>query len=113
MSWFGSWWCFADSKQERQEAVDVIKEEAISACEEKFGDEFNPDHVKMAFEILQEEVYRENILVRGKRADGRQAADLREISCETGVLPRVHGSAIFTRGETCLLYTSPSPRDRG
>ena len=41
----------------------------------------------MAFEILQEEVYRENILVRGKRADGRQPADLREISCETGVLP--------------------------
>ena len=97
---------FADSKQERQEAVDVIKEEAISACEEKFGEEFNPDHVKMAFEILQEEVYRENILVRGKRADGRQPADLREISCETGVLPRVHGSAIFTRGETQSLVMS-------
>ena len=48
---------------------------------------FNPDHVKMAFEVIQEEVYRENILVRGKRADGRQAADLREISCETGVFP--------------------------
>ena len=97
---------FADSKQERQVAVDVIKEEANSACEEKFGDEFNPDHVKMAFEVIQEEVYRENILVRGKRADGRQAADLREISCETGVLPRVHGSAIFTRGETQSLVMS-------
>ena len=97
---------FADSKQERQEAVDVIKEEALKACEEKFGDEFNPDHVKMAFEVLQEDVYRENILVRGKRADGRQAADLREISCETGVLPRVHGSAIFTRGETQSLVMS-------
>jgi len=78
---------FADSKQERQVAVDVIKEEANSACEEKFGDEFNPDHVKMAFEVIQEEVYRENILVRGKRADGRQAADLREISCETCIAP--------------------------
>jgi polyribonucleotide nucleotidyltransferase len=97
---------FADSKQERQEAVDVIKDEALKACEEKFGDDFNPDHVKMAFEVLQEDVYRENILVRGKRADGRQAADLREISCETGVLPRVHGSAIFTRGETQSLVMS-------
>ena len=97
---------FADSKQERQVAVDVIKEEASAACEEKFGDEFNPDHVKMAFEVIQEEVYRENILIRGKRADGRQAADLREISCETGVLPRVHGSAIFTRGETQSLVMS-------
>ena len=90
---------FADSKQERQDAVDIIKEEALSACEEKFGEELNPDHVKMAFEIIQEEVYRENILVKGKRADGRQPADLREITCETGVLPRVHGSAIFTRGK--------------
>ena len=97
---------FADSKQERQVAVDAIKEEALTACEEKFGEDFNPDHVKMAFEVLQEEVYRENILVRGKRADGRQAADLREISCETGVLPRVHGSAIFTRGETQSLVMS-------
>lgn len=97
---------FADSKQERQEAVDIVKEESLAACEEKFGEEFDPDHVKMAFEVLQEEVYRENILVRGKRADGRQPADLREISCETGVLPRVHGSAIFTRGETQSLVMS-------
>jgi polyribonucleotide nucleotidyltransferase len=97
---------FADSKQERQDAVDVIKEEALVACEEKFGEDFNPDHVKMAYEVIQEDVYRENILVRGKRADGRQPADLREISCETGVLPRVHGSAIFTRGETQSLVMS-------
>ena len=60
----------------------------------------------MAFEIIQEEVYRENILVKGKRADGRQPADLREITYETGVLPRVHGSAIFTRGETQSLVMS-------
>ena len=97
---------FADSKQERQEAVDVIKQEALVACEEKFGEDFNPDHVKMAYEFIQEDVYRENILVRGKRADGRQPGDLREISCETGVLPRVHGSAIFTRGETQSLVMS-------
>ena len=97
---------FADSKQARAEAVDVIKEEALVACEEKFGDKFDANHVKMAFEVIQEEVYRENILIRGKRADGRQPADLREISCETGVLPRVHGSAIFTRGETQSLVMS-------
>ena len=44
----------------------------------KIWEELNPDHVKMAFEIIQEEVYRENILVKGKRADGRQPADLRK-----------------------------------
>ena len=97
---------FAPSKQERQIAVDQIKEEASKACEEKFGDDFDPDHVSMAFEVIQEEVYRENILIRGKRADGRGPDDLREIICETGVLPRVHGSAIFTRGETQSLVLS-------
>ncbi len=104
---------FAPSKQERQEAVDVIKQEASAACEEKFGEEFDPDHVKMAFEIIQEEVYRDNILQKGKRADGRGPSDLREISCETGVIPRVHGSAIFTRGETqsLVMTTLGTSRD--
>jgi polyribonucleotide nucleotidyltransferase len=97
---------FAPSRQERQEAVNVVKEEATAACEEKFGDDFDPDHVKMAFEVIQEEVYRDNILQKGKRADGRAPADLREVTCETGVLPRVHGSAIFTRGETQSLVMS-------
>ena len=97
---------FAPSKQERQVAVDAVKEEAFKACEEKFGEDFDPDHIGMAFEIIQEEVYRENILIRGKRADGRAPADLREITCETGVLPRVHGSAVFTRGETQSLVLS-------
>ena len=97
---------FAPSKQERQEAVNLVKEEATAACEEKFGDDFDPDHVKMAFEVIQEEVYRDNILQKGKRADGRGPADLREVTCETGVLPRVHGSAIFTRGETQSLVMS-------
>ncbi len=97
---------FADSKQERQVAVDAIKEEADKACEEKFGDDYDEDHVKMAFEVIQEEVYRDNILGKGKRADGRGPDDLREITCETGVVPRVHGSSIFTRGETQSLVLS-------
>ena len=46
---------FADSKQERQVAVDKIKEEAATACEEKFGEDYDEDHVKMAFEVIQEE----------------------------------------------------------
>ena len=97
---------FAPSRQERQAAVNVVKEEASAACEEKFGEDFDPDHVKMAFEVIQEEVYRDNILQKGKRADGRAPADLREVTCETGVLPRVHGSAIFSRGETQALVMS-------
>ena len=97
---------FADSKRERQVAVDAIKEEATTACEEKFGDEFNPDHVKMAFEVIQEEVYRENILIRGKRADGRQPDELREITCETGVLPVYTDPQFLQHGETQSLVMS-------
>ena len=104
---------FAPSRQERQEAVNVVKDEATAACEEKFGEEFDPDHVKMAFEVIQEEVYRNNILNKGKRADGRAPADLREVTCETGVLPRVHGSAVFSRGETqsLVMTTLGTSRD--
>ncbi len=94
---------FADSKQEREEAVSGIKEEVAVAVEESLGEDYDPNHVNMAFEVLQEEIYRENILERGKRADGRGPNDLREITCQTGALPRVHGSAVFQRGETQTL----------
>ena len=104
---------FADSKQEREVAVSGIKEEANAACEERLGDDYDKNHVSMAFEIIQEEVYRDNILERGKRADGRAPGDLRKVTCETGVVPRVHGSALFTRGETqaLVLTTLGTSRD--
>ena len=92
---------FQGSKQDREAAVDAIKEEAAKYVEEKVGEEeFDEAQIAMAFEILQEEVYRENILGSGKRADGRGPEDLRDIHCETDVLPRVHGSSLFQRGET-------------
>ena len=67
---------FAPSKQERQVAVDAVGKRR-RACEEKFGEDFDPDHVKMAFEVIQEEVYRENILVRGK-----EQTDAVQMTCE-------------------------------
>ena len=105
---------FNDSKQEREKAVNVIKAEAAALVLEKLGEEkFDENHISMSFEILQEEVYRSNILERGKRADGRAPADLRNVSCDIGVLPRVHGSAIFNRGETqaLVLTTLGTSRD--
>ena len=104
---------FADSKQEREVAVSGIKDEARAACEERLGDDYDKNHVSMAFESIQEEVYRDNILERGKRADGRAPGDLRKVTCETGVVPRVHGSALFTRGETqaLVLTTLGTSRD--
>lgn len=95
---------FQDKKQDRERAVDALKEKAKEVLIEKLGEEAYEDYqLMMAFEVLQEEVYRSNILDKGKRADGRAPEDLREITCETNVLPRTHGTAVFQRGETQSL----------
>ena len=66
---------------------------------------YTPEQVKAAFEALEERIVRDLIL-EGKRIDGRGTKDLRAISCEVGVLSRTHGSAIFQRGETQALVTT-------
>ena len=103
---------FADSKQERQEAVDIIKDEASKACEEKFGEDFNEDHVKMAFEVIQEEVYRDNILGKGKRADGRGPDDLRKSLVRLSLAPSSWFSDIHSwRNPILVLSTLGTSRD--
>src|ERR1700723_1334222 len=59
-----------------------------------------------AFERLRERIFRDDMLVRRRRPDGRAFDQVREITCEVGVLPRAHGSALFTRGETQALATT-------
>src|SRR5262249_47385542 len=66
---------------------------------------YTPEQVAAAFEALQERVVRDLIL-EGKRIDGRTLRQLRNITCEVGVLPRTHGSAIFARGETQAMGTT-------
>jgi polyribonucleotide nucleotidyltransferase len=91
---------FQDSKAARQAVVDGLKKEAAEAMKARDGDAFQSDQIMLAFEVLQEELYRSKILDEGKRVDGRGPADLRTITAQAGVLPRVHGSALFQRGET-------------
>ena len=95
---------YLPGKLERNAAVDAVKAEAKEAVLAAFGeDNVDPRHVNIAFEELQEKVYREGILNKGIRADGRALDQLRPISCKTDVLPSVHGSALFQRGETQAL----------
>ncbi len=61
---------------------------------------------KAAFKNLKEKVLRDEILERGHRLDGRAFDEIRQITCDVGLLPRAHGSAVFTRGETQALVTS-------
>src|SRR5690625_3775373 len=98
---------FQDKRQDRSRSVNELIEETTEVVVAELGeDNFDPDAIKIAFEELQEEVYRNNILREGKRVDGRGPDDLREIVSEAGVLPRVHGSAVFSRGETQTLVVA-------
>ena len=67
------------------------------------NEEVSAAHVKEAFSEAQKSFFRKQILVDNKRPDGRRTDEVRPLSVETGVLPRAHGSAVFTRGETQAL----------
>jgi len=90
-------------KQERQEKVAEAK--AKAQAELLAGDATPDDAAKFAaaFKELEKSVVRGNILKTGKRIDGRDLKTVRQIVAEVGVLPRTHGSALFTRGETQAL----------
>jgi len=88
-------------KLAREAAVNAIFEEVGQKLVEKFGEEkVTPVGIKDVQYYIQKEAVRSLMLDAGKRLDGRGFADVRPIWSEVGVLPRAHGSAIFTRGET-------------
>ena len=92
---------FIPNKSARQEKLDEIKKGAVEKL--KSDDPNRERHVKLTFHSLEYTEVRNMILEKGTRADGRGTADIRPITCEVGVLPRTHGSALFTRGETQSL----------
>jgi len=94
-------------KQERAAAVDDVKAEVEAAhADPASGDADLKRQVSEAFNDLKKKVMRERILKDGERVDGRTTTDIRPITCELGILPRTHGSALFTRGETQALVTA-------
>lgn len=91
------------SKEVRRNNLKQINLETIEALKEKFPErEFL---IKSAIHDLERELMRKMILEEGVRLDGRGPKDIRPIYCEVGLLPRTHGSALFTRGETQSLTT--------
>ena len=91
-------------KKESYHLVDDIKKEIFASLPE--GDKEKPALAARAFERLREQFFRDDILNHQRRPDGRAFDKIREITCEVGVLPRAHGSALFTRGETQALATT-------
>jgi polyribonucleotide nucleotidyltransferase len=91
-----------EGKSARAKAIQALREEVKTAILEKFP-ETDSFSISQAFDFVEKQTFRASILEKQKRADGRGYTDLRPISCEVGVLPRAHGSAIFQRGETQTL----------
>jgi len=98
-------------KADREKLISELKDEAVTAFEESY-----PESEKMVGNFVNSQLktaFREQILAEGKRSDGRKTTDIRPISVETGILPRTHGSALFTRGETqaIVVLTMGTPSD--
>ena len=93
------------AKQERYKAVDAVKAHVTTALLGE-GSAHSKEHVGEAFHDLQAKVVRWNVLDTGIRIDGRDVKTVRPILAEVGLLPRTHGSALFTRGETQALVVA-------
>ncbi len=91
-------------KLESYGLVDGIRKEIVDAIPEE--DEDKRKMAGRAFERLRERIFRDDMLIKRRRPDARAFDQIRQITCEVGVLPRAHGSALFTRGETQALATA-------
>jgi polyribonucleotide nucleotidyltransferase len=93
---------YTPGKVARAKAVDALREEVKKAILQTHP-ETDAFSINQAFDYVQKKAFRRSILEKQKRMDGRSYQDLRQITCEVGVLPRAHGTAIFQRGETQAL----------
>jgi polyribonucleotide nucleotidyltransferase len=93
-------------KLERYEAIDKVKDEVVAKYAPENGDDADSERrseVGAAFDHIEKDTIRKAIAVDKKRPDGRAQDEIRPIECEVDIAPRVHGSALFTRGETQIL----------
>lgn len=97
-----------DEKEQREEALGILLDEVIGDMSVFEGHKITdrkvtPSDIKLIFDQIEYDEVRRLIFEEGKRADGRGLKDIREISAEAGILPRTHGSSLFTRGQTQSL----------
>jgi polyribonucleotide nucleotidyltransferase len=99
----------ATSKADRNERLRVLRDDLI----ETLGEEWDGGAIREALEEVEREIVRRRTIEEGVRADGRDSRTIRPLSAEVGLLPRTHGSGLFTRGETQVLSvaTLGTPRE--
>ncbi|MGH7611532.1 MAG: polyribonucleotide nucleotidyltransferase [Candidatus Dormibacteria bacterium] len=93
---------FREADKDRREAqIDALKQEVTASLAPRFPE--RPGDLSPAFESVLKQAVRKAVLEQGVRPDGRRTDEIRPIWCEAGILPRAHGSAVFTRGQTQAL----------
>jgi len=95
---------FIEDKKEREKAMKEVEEKIKEELSANYPEQIK--EIPLAIEAVEEEIVRKEILENGRRPDGRKPEDIREIECQVGLLPRVHGSALFRRGQTQVLTTA-------
>ena len=93
-------------KLQRRDALGNVKNEAVAALTAGDGAEWTSSDIGSAIENLEHDIVRGSVVAGNPRIDGRGAADIRDIQVEVGILPRTHGSALFTRGETQAIVVT-------
>ncbi len=97
-------------KIERYKATDALKDEVVAELSEKFPEQTGD--IKESFDKIKKNIVRKKTATKGIRLDGRKSTDIRNITCEVGLIPGAHGSALFTRGETQALVTTTLGTER-
>ena len=92
------------NKTERQKSLDKLQQDITAELAPE--DLMKARDISIIFHDLEKDMVRKMVLEKGIRADGRGVKQIRPITCDTGLLPRTHGSALFTRGETQALVTA-------
>jgi polyribonucleotide nucleotidyltransferase len=97
--------CFVKGKEARSKAMRAVRDQAMAQFADRLAaTDVRP--VKALFEDMEQEIMRASIARKGVRTDGRSPTQIRPITCEIDLLPRTHGSALFTRGETQALVVT-------
>jgi polyribonucleotide nucleotidyltransferase len=97
---------FTVSKVERGNKMSVVFDKVLGQMQEIYGEEvMNEKYFKMIFDAVEVDIVRKGLLEENRRMDGRAADQLRKLVADVSILPRVHGSALFSRGETQAMAT--------
>ncbi|MDH3456752.1 MAG: polyribonucleotide nucleotidyltransferase, partial [Gemmatimonadota bacterium] len=91
-------------KTERIQALAVVRADTLEGLSDEFPD--HADELRRAADEVEAQTMRQQVLERGERVDGRDLDTVRSINCDVGLLPRAHGSALFTRGQTQALVST-------